>query len=59
MPDEYYLVADTAFQCGAQAIARHIKAPMKCNTVLPTDTEERNQMMEFNRQLTEFPQIAE
>ncbi|KAF9039695.1 hypothetical protein BDZ89DRAFT_945205 [Hymenopellis radicata] len=58
-PDGFYLVADTAFPQGTDAIHGKIKASIKQGTRLPRDACERDAMMAFDRQLLSYRQTAE
>ena len=58
-PHGYYLVTDTAFPRGTDQIAGRIKAPMKDGTRLPVDEEERNHVLQYDRQLLSYRQTAE
>jgi hypothetical protein len=58
-PEGYYLVTDTAFPRGTDQIAGRIKAPMKDGTRLPVDLAERENVMQYDRQLLSFRQTAE
>ncbi|XP_006458839.1 hypothetical protein AGABI2DRAFT_40932, partial [Agaricus bisporus var. bisporus H97] len=58
-PEGYYLVTDTAFPRGTNQIAGRIHAPLKQNSRLPDDEQERNELLEFNRQLLSYRQTAE
>lgn len=58
-PEGYYLVADTAFPQGSNAIAGRIRAPLKENAHLPVDATERAEVLAFNRQLLSLRQAAE
>ncbi len=42
-PNEYYLVADTAFPRGTNQIEGRIRAPLKSGQRLPVDPDERQQ----------------
>ena len=59
MPDRYYLVMDTAFLCGTDQIAGHIRAPMKDGTWLPVNEAEHSQLLQYDCQLLSFQQTAE
>lgn len=58
-PEGYYLVTDTAFPHGTDQIAGRIKAPMKDGTRLPVNRAERENVMQYDRQLLSFRQTAE
>ncbi|TFK78047.1 hypothetical protein K466DRAFT_607376 [Polyporus arcularius HHB13444] len=58
-PAGYYLVADTAFPRGTNAIAGRIRAPVKGGQRLPADADEREAMLAFDRQLLSYRQTAE
>ncbi|KZV63120.1 hypothetical protein PENSPDRAFT_617033 [Peniophora sp. CONT] len=58
-PAGYFLIADTAFPRGDRRIAGRIKAPLKQDSRLPDDPQERAQLLEFNRQLVQSRQAAE
>ncbi|TDL21495.1 hypothetical protein BD410DRAFT_749630 [Rickenella mellea] len=58
-PDDYFLVADTAFPRGTDRIHGKIKAPMKAGQLLPADAAERDARMRYDRQLLSYRQTAE
>jgi hypothetical protein len=58
-PDGCYLVTDTAFPRGTDQISGRIRAPMKDGTRLPVDEEERNHLLQYDRQLLSYRQTAE
>lgn len=58
-PDDYYLVADTAFPRGTDQISGRIKAPIKAGQHLPANLIERDKLLAFDRQLLSFHQTAE
>jgi hypothetical protein len=58
-PEGYYLVTDTAFPRGTNAVDGHIHAPRKEGTHLPDDETERARVLAFDRQLLSLRQSAE
>ncbi|OJT13129.1 hypothetical protein TRAPUB_10323 [Trametes pubescens] len=58
-PEGFYLVADTAFPRGTNAIAGRIRAPLKAGQRVPTNIDERDALLAFNRQLLSYRQTAE
>ena len=58
-PDDYYLVADSAFPRGTIAVAGKIQAPIKGGAVVPADATAREELLAFNRQLLSYRQSAE
>ncbi|KAJ8582170.1 hypothetical protein M405DRAFT_922049, partial [Rhizopogon salebrosus TDB-379] len=59
MPPHYYIVADTAFPCGTNAIGGRIHAPLKHGEVLCGSAAEIEERMAFNRELLSYRQTAE
>ncbi|KAF8589788.1 hypothetical protein K439DRAFT_1645022 [Ramaria rubella] len=57
--DGYYLVANTAFPRGSAQISGRIKAPVKSGQRLPSDPDEREELLCFNRELLSYHQTAE
>jgi hypothetical protein len=53
-PKGYYLVADSAFLCGASLVKDKIKAPLKGGSVVPGDHQELTELLAFNRQTAEW-----
>ncbi|KAK7459484.1 hypothetical protein VKT23_009467 [Stygiomarasmius scandens] len=58
-PDGYYLAADTAFPRGTDSISGKIRAPVKDGTQLPSNVQDRQQLLAFDNQLLSFRQAAE
>ena len=58
-PDEFYLVADTAFPRGAAHIDGRIRAPLKSDQRLRGTETQIAERMAFNRQLLSFRKTAE
>jgi hypothetical protein len=58
-PDEFYLVADTAFPRGAAHIDGRIRAPLKSGQRLRGTETQIAERMAFDRQLLSFRQTAE
>lgn len=58
-PDGWYLVADTAFPRGTDAIKGRIRAPMKSGTRLSSDPQVHGHQVAFDRQLLSYRQTAE
>lgn len=52
-------MTDTAFPCGTDQIAGHIKASMKDSAHLPADQAECDNVMQHDHQLLSFQQTAE
>ena len=59
IPEDYYLVADTAFPRGAQSIDGKICAPLKSGEQVPADPVLRLHLLAVNRQLLSYRQTAE
>ena len=59
IPEDYYLVADTAFPRGAQSIDGKIRAPLKSGEQVPADPVLRQHLLAVNRQLLSYRQTAE
>ena len=59
IPEDYYLVADTAFPRGAHSIEGKIRAPLKSGEHVPADPILRQHALVFNRQLLSYRQTAE
>ena len=59
IPDNFYLVADSAFPRGAEAIAQRIKAPLRAGQCLEGTVQDINSRLAFDRQLLSFRQTAE
>ena len=59
VPDNYYLVADSAFPRGTTLIKGKIQAPIKGGAVVPSDPRELKKLLDFNRQLLSYRQTAE
>jgi hypothetical protein len=59
IPNGYYLIADTAFPRGTQAIAGKIRASIKSGQSVPANCAERDKFMQYNRQLLSYRQTAE
>jgi hypothetical protein len=47
----YYLITDTAFPCGVGLLEGKIQAPLKQMQRLPDNEEERNALLEYNKQI--------
>jgi len=58
-PEEYYLVADSAFPQGAAHIAGKIKVPLRQGQLLPSDPQAQDEQLAFDRQLLSYRQTAE
>ncbi|KAJ8579917.1 hypothetical protein M405DRAFT_869856 [Rhizopogon salebrosus TDB-379] len=58
-PPSYYIVADTAFPRGTNAIDGRIRAPLKHGQVLHGSAAEIEEHMAFNRELLSYRQTAE
>ena len=58
-PAEFYLVADSAFPRGGQAIQGRIKAPLKAGQRIEGTSMEIAEVMQFNRELLSYRQTAE
>jgi hypothetical protein len=59
VPDNYYLIADSAFPQGTTLIKGKIQAPIKGGAVVPSDPQELKKLLDFNCQLLSYRQIAE
>jgi len=59
VPDNYNLVVDSAFPQGTSLIDGKIQAPIKGNTVVPSDPHELKKLLDFNCQLLSYHQTAE
>lgn len=59
IPDELYLVADTAFPCGTTSIAGKIHAPLKSGKKVTGDARAKQHLLVENRQLLSYRQTAE
>jgi hypothetical protein len=53
-PQGYYLVTNMAFQRGVEPLEGKIVAPLKQRQRLPDDEEERNVLLEYNRQILSY-----
>lgn len=58
-PEGFYLVADTVFPRGTNAIAGCIRAPLKAGQRVPAQPDERDAFLAFNGQLLSYRQAAE
>jgi len=58
-PAGLYLVADTAFPCGAGDVANHICAPMKSGNIFQQTAEDMEEMLAFDSELLACHQAAE
>lgn len=58
-PEGYYLIADTAFPRGTDSIQGRIRAPIKSGQRLPSDEQERDDLIAFCNQLVSYRQTAE
>lgn len=59
IPDDFYLVADTAFPCGTASIAGKIHAPLKSGEKVTGDATTKQCVLSENRQLLSYQQTAE
>ena len=59
VPEDYFLIADTAFPHGTASIEGKIRAPLKGGEHVPRDCAAREHLMSFNRQLLLYCQTAE
>jgi hypothetical protein len=57
-PEGFYLVTDTAFPQGTDAVAGRIRCPMTQGARLPADPLAQKHALAFNRQLLSFRQTA-
>ena len=58
-PEDYFLIADTAFPHGTASIEGKIRAPLKGGEHVPRDRAAWEHLMSFNRQLLSYRQTAE
>lgn len=59
VPDDFFLVSDTAFPRGMQSIEGKIRAPLKTGERVPSDPILLQHLLAFNRQLLSYRQTAE